>query len=145
MCVTRFYQFHHCSGILLKSGLSSVLLMVGCFVLLCLDGVSLYSPGCSGICSVDQASLKLRDQSPSTSPVLGLKTCAMTPGYAAAFAGHASSIHPWGFCFILFTAVSLLSSGWPGTCHQLHFRNVSSVLFCLFSFSLSTCICPQIL
>ena len=40
------------------------------------DRVSLYSPGCSGTHSVDQAGLKLRDPPDSASQVLGLKACA---------------------------------------------------------------------
>ena len=39
------------------------------------DKVSLYSPGCPGICPIDQACLKLRDDCTSTSLVLGLKAC----------------------------------------------------------------------
>jgi hypothetical protein len=44
------------------------------------DRVSLYSPGCPGTHSVDQAGLKLRDLPASASQVLGLKACATTPG-----------------------------------------------------------------
>ena len=42
------------------------------------DRVSLCSPGCPGTHSVDQAGLKLRDQSASAYQVLGLKACATT-------------------------------------------------------------------
>ena len=42
------------------------------------DRVSLYSPGCSGTHSVDQAGLELRNPPASASQVLGLKTCATT-------------------------------------------------------------------
>jgi hypothetical protein len=42
------------------------------------DRVSLYSPGCPGTHSVDQAGLKLRNPPASASQVLGLKTCATT-------------------------------------------------------------------
>jgi hypothetical protein len=43
------------------------------------DRVSLYSSGCSGTHSVDQAGLKLRNPPASASQVLGLKACATTP------------------------------------------------------------------
>jgi hypothetical protein len=42
------------------------------------DRVSLYSPGCPGTHSVDQAGLKLRNLPASASQVLGLKACATT-------------------------------------------------------------------
>jgi hypothetical protein len=58
----------------------------GCFVLFCFvlfcfvfdfrDKFSLYSPGCSGTHSVDQAGLELRNLPASASRVLGLKACA---------------------------------------------------------------------
>jgi hypothetical protein len=54
-----------------------------CFVFLFLffrDRVSLYSPGCPGTHSVDQAGLELRNPPASASQVLGLKACATTPG-----------------------------------------------------------------
>jgi hypothetical protein len=44
------------------------------------DRVSLCSPGCPGTHSVDQAGLELRNPPASASQVLGLKTCATTPG-----------------------------------------------------------------
>jgi hypothetical protein len=44
------------------------------------DRVSLYSPGCPGTHSVDQAGLKLRNSPASASQVLGLKACATKPG-----------------------------------------------------------------
>jgi hypothetical protein len=52
------------------------------FVLFCFfqDRVSLYSPGCPGTHSVDQAGLKLRNPPASASQVLGLKACATMPG-----------------------------------------------------------------
>jgi hypothetical protein len=40
------------------------------------DRVSLYSPGCPGTHSVDQAGLELRNLPASASQVLGLKACA---------------------------------------------------------------------
>ena len=51
-----------------------------CFVLFCFfrDSVSLYSPGCPGAHSVDQAGLELRNPPTSSSQVLGLKACATT-------------------------------------------------------------------
>jgi hypothetical protein len=42
------------------------------------DRVSLYSPDCPGIHSVDQAGLELRNLPASVSQVLGLKACATT-------------------------------------------------------------------
>jgi hypothetical protein len=56
-----------------------------CFVLFCFcfflvfgDRVSLYSSGCPGIYSVDQAGLELRNSPASASQVLGLKAWATT-------------------------------------------------------------------
>jgi hypothetical protein len=45
------------------------------------DRVSLYSSGCPGTHSVDQAGLELRNPPASASRVLGLKVCTTTPGY----------------------------------------------------------------
>jgi hypothetical protein len=42
------------------------------------DRVSLYSPGCPGTHSVDQAGLELRNLPASASQVLGLKVCTTT-------------------------------------------------------------------
>ena len=42
------------------------------------DRVSLYSPGCPGTNSVDQAGLELRNPPASASQMLGLKVCATT-------------------------------------------------------------------
>jgi hypothetical protein len=42
------------------------------------DRVSLYSPGCPGTHSEDQAGLELRNPPASASQVLGLKACATT-------------------------------------------------------------------
>jgi hypothetical protein len=55
-----------------------------CFLFVCLfvcfpDRVSLYSPGCPGTHSVDQAGLELRNPPASASQVLGLKVCATMP------------------------------------------------------------------
>jgi hypothetical protein len=49
-----------------------------CFVLFFWDRVSLYSPGCPGTHSIDQAGLQLRNLPASASQVLGLKACATT-------------------------------------------------------------------
>jgi hypothetical protein len=49
------------------------------------DRVSLYSPGCPGTHFVDQVVLKLRNLPASASIVLGLKTCATTPGRKVTF------------------------------------------------------------
>ena len=53
-----------------------------CFVLSLVfrDRVSLYSPGCPGTHSVDQAGLELRNPPASASRALGLKACPTTPG-----------------------------------------------------------------
>jgi hypothetical protein len=52
------------------------------FLFVCLfvfrDRVSLYSPGCPGTHSVDQASLELRNPPVSASQVLGLKAWTTT-------------------------------------------------------------------
>jgi hypothetical protein len=42
------------------------------------DRVSLYSPGCPGTYSVDQAGIEFRNPPASASQVLGLKVCATT-------------------------------------------------------------------
>jgi hypothetical protein len=42
------------------------------------DRVSLYSPGCPGSHSVEQAGLELRNPPASASRVLGLKACTTT-------------------------------------------------------------------
>ena len=42
------------------------------------DRVSLYSPGCPGTHSVDQAGLELRNPPACASQMLGLKVCATT-------------------------------------------------------------------
>jgi hypothetical protein len=49
-----------------------------CFCFFETDRVSLYSPGCAGTHSVDQASLELRNPPASASKMLGLKACATT-------------------------------------------------------------------
>ena len=56
-----------------------VLFVLFCFVLFFQDRVFMYSPGCPGIHSVDQAGLKLRNSPASVSQVLGLKVCATMP------------------------------------------------------------------
>jgi hypothetical protein len=48
------------------------------FVCLFRDRVSLYSPGCPGTHSVDQAGLELRNLPVSASQLLGLKVCTTT-------------------------------------------------------------------
>jgi hypothetical protein len=52
-------------------------------VLVFRDRVSLYSPGCPGTLSVDQAGLEFRNSLASASRVLGLKACATTPRWCA--------------------------------------------------------------
>jgi hypothetical protein len=50
------------------------------FVFVFPDRVSLYSPGCPGTHSVDQAGLEFRNPPASACRVLGLKECATMPG-----------------------------------------------------------------
>jgi hypothetical protein len=52
---------------------------------LCIACISLYSPGCPGTHSVDQAGLELRNPPASASRVLGLKACATTPSFTVKF------------------------------------------------------------
>jgi hypothetical protein len=54
--------------------------LFGFFFLFFQDRVSLYSPGCPGTHSVDQAGLELRNPPASASQVLGLKAWATTTG-----------------------------------------------------------------
>jgi hypothetical protein len=49
------------------------------------DRVSLFSPGCPGTHSVDQAGLELRNLPASASQVLGLKTCTTKPDSPSRF------------------------------------------------------------
>jgi hypothetical protein len=58
----------------------SIPLLRGIWVLVFRDRVSLYSPGCPGTHSVDQAGLELRNLPASASRVLGLKVYATMPG-----------------------------------------------------------------
>jgi hypothetical protein len=51
------------------------------FFLVFRNRVSLYSLGCPGTHSVDQAGLELRNAPASVSRVLGVKACATTPSY----------------------------------------------------------------
>jgi hypothetical protein len=46
-----------------------------------IDRVFLYSPGCPGTHSVDQAGLELRNPPAFASQVLGLKACATKPSW----------------------------------------------------------------
>jgi hypothetical protein len=55
---------------------NKIIIHLFCFVFR--DRVSLYSPGCPGTHSVDQAGLELRNLPASASQVLGLKACATT-------------------------------------------------------------------
>jgi hypothetical protein len=57
-----------------------VFVFVFCFFVFSRQGFSLYSPGCPGTHSVDQAGLELRNPPASASRVLGLKVCTTTPG-----------------------------------------------------------------
>jgi hypothetical protein len=73
-------------GILIR-GFVCLFVLFFCFVFLFLflllfffqDRVSMYSPGCPGTHSVDQAGLELRNPPASASQVLGLRVCATTP------------------------------------------------------------------
>ena len=55
------------------------------FFLIFRDRVSLCSSGCPRTHSVDQAGLELRNPPASASQVLGLKACAITPGFEMNF------------------------------------------------------------
>jgi hypothetical protein len=55
-----------------------IFLNIYLFILVFQDRASLYSPGCPGTHSVDQAGLELRNPPASASQVLGLKACATT-------------------------------------------------------------------
>jgi hypothetical protein len=55
------------------------------YILVFRDRVSLYSPGCPGTHSVDQAGLKLRNSPASDSQVLGLKVCATPAQFRSIF------------------------------------------------------------
>ena len=61
--------------------LNAFLLLLVFFFFFFRDRVSLYSPGCPGIHSVDQAGLELRNSLASASQVLGLKAYATIPGF----------------------------------------------------------------
>jgi hypothetical protein len=61
------------------------LIIIYLFILVFRDRVSLYSPGCLGTHSVDQAGLELRNPPASASLVLGLKACTTTPGSSSFF------------------------------------------------------------
>jgi hypothetical protein len=58
-----------------SKGLSWKDRITGYFFVFLRDRVSLYSPGCPGTHSVDQAGLELRNPLASASRVLGLKSC----------------------------------------------------------------------
>jgi hypothetical protein len=55
----------------------NIYLFIYLFILVFRDRVSLYSPGCPGTHSVDQAGLELRNSPASASQVLELKVCAI--------------------------------------------------------------------
>jgi hypothetical protein len=64
------------------------LVFVCLFVCFFQDRVSLYSPGCPGTHSVDQAGLEFRNLPASASQVLGLKACATTAQLDSVFLMH---------------------------------------------------------
>jgi hypothetical protein len=68
---------HHARLLVFKLYLF-IYLFVCLFVLFFRDRVSLYSSGCPGTHSVDQAGLELRNPPASASQVLGSKACATT-------------------------------------------------------------------
>ena len=76
-------------------------------VVVVLDRVSLYSPGCPGIHSVDQAGLELRNPPASASWVLGLKAFAKPPSWLAKFL--TSSFISVEFFFFFLAILCLLS------------------------------------
>jgi hypothetical protein len=75
-----------------------VFCLIVCLLLVFRDRVSLYSPGCPGTHSVDQAGLKLRILLASASQVLGLKACTTTAQLCFLV---------FGFCLFVFFIQSL--------------------------------------
>jgi hypothetical protein len=67
------------------------------FFLIFQDKVSLYSPGCPGTHSVDQAGLELRNPPASASRVLGLKACDTTPSVCVFLKDRVASYHVYIF------------------------------------------------
>jgi hypothetical protein len=61
-------------------GFFVVVVLFVCLFCFCVCFSKQGSPGCPGTHAVDQAGLELRNLPTSTSPVLGLKVCATTPG-----------------------------------------------------------------
>jgi hypothetical protein len=57
-----------------------IIIIIIIIILVFQDRVSLYSSGCPGTHFGDQSGLELRNPPASASRVLGLKTCATTPG-----------------------------------------------------------------
>jgi hypothetical protein len=88
------------------------------------DRVSLYSPGCPGAYSVDQAGLELRNPLASASQVLGLKTCTTMPS---------------SYTIFIFTLLLLTLRNWTAliayTGKELYFRAYILIMkekLCLF-------------
>jgi hypothetical protein len=86
-----------------------VFLVLFCFLVWFFETefLCIYSPGCPGTHSLDQAGLELRNPPASASRVQGLKTCATTPGY-----------HTWfevrGVAFPLLCSIPGTELGLPG-------------------------------
>ena len=74
----EYLSFQHAYGSWLNLSVFVCLFFFFFFLLVFQDRVSLYSPGCPGTYSVDQAGLELRNLSASASQVLGLKVCPTT-------------------------------------------------------------------
>ena len=90
------------------------------FFLVFRDRVSLYSPDCPGTHSIDEAGLKLRNPPASAYRVLGLKACAITPGYGPDFLFNNTFLWlllVWG-CTSLLPAICALQGSRQNQCFQ---------------------------
>jgi hypothetical protein len=77
-----------------------------CFCFCFRNRVSLYSPGCSGTHSIDQAGLELRNLPASASQVLELKVCATMPGWWLIFFHFLFIFFNWVFISFTFPILS---------------------------------------
>jgi hypothetical protein len=64
-----------------RAGYGDIIFCFVLFFVLFWDRISLYSPGCPGTHSVDQAGLELRNLPASAFQVLGLKVCTNMPSW----------------------------------------------------------------
>jgi hypothetical protein len=95
------------------------------------DRVSLYSPGCPGTHSVDQAGLELRNSPAFASQVLGLKACATTAWPLYLFL--IMFMHVSGYVHMPEDSRSLLVgplAGVPGVCALLARAGSRTLVLC---------------